>query len=173
MKAKSSYQRITEKYHHAVIELGLKDKRIKELEKQLDNKEPKDQPEPSDPYRVFRDAQKKGKTVQFNSKTFGWVDCRNDLFNNPIGKLNSPESFRIKPEPEPKPNPIPFTFKDADLLINQTIKNKASGELLVITRVRKDTVVAGDIEIRYDHLFKYYDFKNGSVCGKESNDKPE
>ena len=60
---------------------------------------------------------------------------------------------------------IPYTFKDAEELINLTIKNNSSSRFLTITEVTKEGI--NNNTISFLELFKDYSFLDNSICGKE------
>lgn len=72
------------------------------------------------------------------------------------------QNYRIKQEPEYQP----FDFNDAESLIGNIIRHKATKSLSVITNVNPKNVTSSGTVIHYDILLNKYEYTDGSICGK-------
>jgi len=108
---------------------------------------------PADPYRIFKDAIKEGKTVECKVKNGWYVDRDGYDF------ILHPDNYRIKPDVY-----IPFTFEDADILRGQWFKSKSTKSEYQITEVHKDGINLMPFKV----FFKLYTFLDGTPCGKLS-----
>ena len=75
------------------------------------------------------------------------------------------ENFRVKPEPKL----IPFTFDDAKDLIGKGIIHKTEKLALLINEVCGDSVGFFNDNISFESLLEWYQFLDGSPCGKIVN----
>lgn len=117
------------------------------------------EPEPVDPYQVFRDALRNGKGVEYKNDDGVWQTGYNESNFSFKGKI---ANYRIKPEPVY----IPFTFDDAEMLIGKAVKEKMHGVFGIVTWVLHDQVEIGTDPVAFSALLEWYTFLDGSPCGK-------
>lgn len=125
-----------------------------------------------DPFKHLKEAQKQGKTIQFNAvKLTQGVDKWEDSCYDSISWQYPPDYYRIKPEPKY----IPFDISDAEKLIGKVVKRKGTYALRVILEIRNSVTfqicMGKDHETNFKSLFELYTFLDGTPCGKLVEDE--
>ena len=101
-----------------------------------------------------------GGSIQFrNSLSDGWVDS-----NQPDWVLSC--EYRIKPES----TIVPFTWEDRELFRDKWFRSKSSRVETKITSINMHQIWMSGINISFEDLMKYYEFLDGTPCGKVVED---
>lgn len=103
-----------------------------------------------------------GKTIQFETAVNKWVDLDGDEDGLLLETLiNSPQSYRIKPEPKSKYRP----FKNAEECWNEMQKHQPIGYTKLIGETEYSFITDVDNTINYSDAMKEYTFADGTPFG--------